>query len=93
MDRAMLAQHLTQAERHIVLGEELIARQRELIAELEQNDHDSTEAKRLLATFEQVQATHMAGRDRLRRQVERGLGSEPLSDSDDRLNPGASKIL
>jgi hypothetical protein len=93
MDRAMLAQHLTQAEKHIILGEELIARQRELVAGLEQNDHDPTEAKRLLATFEQVQATHMAGRDRLRRQVERGLGSEPLSDSDDRLNPGASKIL
>ena len=40
---------LVQAERHVTLGEHHIARQREIIAKLERNGHDSTKAKELLA--------------------------------------------
>ena len=69
MDRAMLKQHLAQAEGHIALGERHIVRQRKLVAELEQKGCDTAEAKRLLASFEELQAMHIADRDRLRRQL------------------------
>jgi hypothetical protein len=42
MDREMLRQHLAQAERHMAEGERCIARQRELVAELARDGHDSS---------------------------------------------------
>lgn len=69
MDREQLTAHLKQAERHVNQGEEHIARQIELIARLEADGHDATEAKRLLGEFRQLLAVHIAGRDRLREQL------------------------
>jgi hypothetical protein len=57
------------AEGHIALGERHIVRQRKLVVELEQKGCDTAEAKRLLASFEELQAMHIADRDRLRRQL------------------------
>lgn len=65
MDRALWTQHLAQAEAHIAQGERHIARQLDLIREMEERGHDVTEARRLLAQFQDTQRIHVADRDRL----------------------------
>jgi hypothetical protein len=55
----MLERHLTQAEEHVALGEH---RQRELVARWRGT---ATKARRLLATFEEMQERHHADRDRI----------------------------
>jgi len=69
MDRAILEQHLLQAESHVTLGEQHIARQREIVTQLERDGHGSTEARKLLALFVETQAAHIADVDRLQRQL------------------------
>jgi hypothetical protein len=68
MDRSTLLEHLAQARRHVAAGKRLIARQRELVAELERDGHDSSTAKQLLRIFEETQKLHVADRDRLERE-------------------------
>jgi hypothetical protein len=65
MDRAMIEAHLAQCEEHIALGVRIIDRQRAVAAVLERGGHDTTPAKRLLQTFEDLQIEHVAHRDRL----------------------------
>jgi hypothetical protein len=65
MDRVMLERHLTQVEAHIVRGEQHLTRQRELVFELERHGRDSEQAQRLLLLFEELQALHIADRDRI----------------------------
>jgi hypothetical protein len=65
MDRATIAQHLAEAEGHVALGEQHITRQKQIIAELERDGHDTAEAKDLLSTFEATQVLHVADCDRL----------------------------
>ena len=55
MDLDILKQHLKQAEEHVAVGQKHIARQREIIAELEADGHDVTDSRRLLQLFEEVQ--------------------------------------
>jgi hypothetical protein len=74
MNRAFLEQLLVQAEQHVALGERHIARQREIVAELERDGHDTTQAKELLAVFLATQATHVVGRDRLMEELKPKLG-------------------
>jgi len=69
IDRKMLERHLRQAERHVAAGQQHISRQRELIAQLERDDHDTSAAKSLLAQFEELQMMHIAHRDRLGREL------------------------
>ena len=69
IDRMMWQEHLVQAERHVVLGTEHIAKQRVLIAELEHDGHDARMARDLLYQFEQMQELHVANRDRLRKDL------------------------
>ena len=69
MDRALLLQHLAQAERHIVLGEEHLTIQEALIADLERDGHDTEGAKEVLATMLQSQAVHVETRDRILREL------------------------
>ena len=66
MGRAMLQANLAQAECHVAEGERHIARQREIVAELERDGHDSTDAMLLLYQFADIQCLHVADRDRLR---------------------------
>lgn len=66
----MLRQHLAQAEQHVALGERHVRHQREIVAKLEQDGHDAEEALKLLAQFEELQALHIADRDRLRKELE-----------------------
>jgi hypothetical protein len=57
------------AERHVLDGQEHIARQREIVAQLERRHRDSTTlkiARELLKEMENAQRLHMADRGRLR---------------------------
>jgi hypothetical protein len=71
VNRAIFEQLLTLTEEHVALSEKHIARQRELICELENNGHAqlAESAKRLLALFCELEAEHIVHRDRLRRQL------------------------
>jgi hypothetical protein len=69
MDRTMVKQHLAQADEHVLISERHIVSQRALVADLEQKGHDTTQARRLLATFEKIQAMRHADCDRLRREL------------------------
>jgi arginine repressor len=73
MDRRMWERHLVQAEQHVALGERHIARQYELVAKLERDGQDATEAKLFLDTLQELQATHIAHRDRLLRELAANL--------------------
>ena len=66
MNRAMLIEHLQQAEAQAAGGARHIERQRRLIAELERDGHDVTAAKDLLAIYLQTQELHEQHRDWLR---------------------------
>jgi hypothetical protein len=72
MDRVFLTNRLYQAERHVASGERHIARQHDLIAELQRDGHDTTEAKALLKKFEELQTMHLNDRDRLLRELRGG---------------------
>jgi hypothetical protein len=65
MNRAMLIEHLQQAEAQAAGGVRHIERQRRLIVELERDAHDVTVAKDLLATYLRTQELHEQHRDRL----------------------------
>jgi hypothetical protein len=69
MDRAVWQEHLAQTEWHIVEAEKRVARQREIVAELERDGHRATAARGLLAAFERLLAMHLADRQRLRREL------------------------
>jgi len=65
MDRAILRQHLAQAERHVAEGKRHLLRQEERIAELDRDGHDTVEARRLLATLRATQRLHEQDVERL----------------------------
>jgi hypothetical protein len=70
-DRAMIIRHLAMAEGHVIQGESHIARQKEIVAELERDGRvEAAEtARELLATFELTQKSHVEDRDRLRAKL------------------------
>ncbi|MBV8534283.1 MAG: hypothetical protein JO128_01750 [Alphaproteobacteria bacterium] len=72
MDRRMLLEHLAMANRHVEKGERHVRRQRELVAELERDGHNTVEAKKLLEQFEKLQEMHKADRDRIERELAAG---------------------
>ncbi len=65
MDHALWRRHLEQAERHVALGRRHIARQEEIIAELEGKGEETQTSRDLLAIFQSLQAGHEAHRQRL----------------------------
>jgi hypothetical protein len=69
MDRQVLTEQLAEAEQHIAQGDRNITQQREIVAALERNGHDSGAARQLLAQFEDLQRIHIAHRDKLREQL------------------------
>src|SRR5262249_39765852 len=70
-DRETIRQRLRMAERHVHRGEENIGSQRRIVAEFARDGHDTTMARKLLATFEMIQAAHVEDRDRLRADLAR----------------------
>ena len=69
MDRAVILQHLKQAEGHVRQGEIHVTNQRLLVETLERDGHDTTQARALLKEFIELQALHVADRDRLRGEL------------------------
>ncbi len=68
MRQEIVERHLKAAERHIAIGAACVARQRVVIARLERSDSHKAllrEAVRLLAQLLNIQALHLADRDRL----------------------------
>jgi hypothetical protein len=65
----MIQDHLAQAEEHVQLGLTHIAKQHAIIAELERDGLDAKMARELLTTFEEMQRSHVADRDRLREEL------------------------
>jgi len=82
MDDRLLRERLKQAKTHAARGEKSLARQRRVVAELEQRGADASQAKALLATFETLQARFSAECDELRRE----LGAQAERNS--RPDPG-----
>ena len=82
MDRFFVVKLLQEAKARVAQGEEHIREQRELIAELERDGHDTFVARELLATFEQIQVLHIAGRDRLVKELKEQNtgGASPVED-------------
>jgi hypothetical protein len=69
MNRAMLENRLAAAEQHLAEAERQVAHQRELVARLERDRHDTAQAIPLLEQFEEVLAIRAAYRDRLRKEL------------------------
>jgi hypothetical protein len=69
MDRNMILDHLAIVRRHVAGGEQIVARQREIIARLERAGCDTSDATRLLLQFEEVQSLHVAHRERLEKKL------------------------
>jgi hypothetical protein len=70
MDRNMMLDHLAQAQRHIAEAERHVARQREIVAHLERDGHDTSSSRKLLDQFEQLYALHVEDRDRIQKEVD-----------------------
>jgi hypothetical protein len=66
-DRTAILERFSMARRHVAMGARHIARQREIVARLERDGHDSLDSKRLLGYFEELHNMHIAHRDRLER--------------------------
>ena len=72
MDRAMLLEHLRQAERHVTSGERILKHQRCVVEHLRRDRHSEPlidAAERLLRSFEEVQSMHVADVARLRGEL------------------------
>lgn len=72
MDRKRLSDTLRQAQSHVEEGEAHIRHQQAIIAELENDGHDSTLAREILATLEKTQSLHVEARDRLIKELSEG---------------------
>jgi hypothetical protein len=68
-DRNILSQHLAEAEEYVASGQRIVARQRELVAQLERDGHDSRQARELLAEFEATLGYQIDDRNRLRAEL------------------------
>jgi hypothetical protein len=64
---AMAETELEMVQRHVRVGAENVARQRELVAELDRDGHVdlATEARELLQKFEELQEQHVAHLERI----------------------------
>ena len=69
MDRALLQRHLMQVRRHIVMGYEHMHRQRAIVREWKSKGWDTALAVQILSSFEELQAMHIADRDRLVKEL------------------------
>ncbi len=70
MDKMVLLRHLVEARAHVAIGEKHIARQRQIVAELERaEDGDLVTARALLDSYLQLQVQHVADMKRLEGQL------------------------
>jgi hypothetical protein len=64
MNHAMRQEHLALAERHVAQARRDVVCQRQIVGELIRDNHDTTEAQRLLVQFETALKAHIEDRDR-----------------------------
>jgi hypothetical protein len=69
MDRQTILNHLDLAERHILEGEHCLLKQRELIARLDRDGHDTNQARLILTTMQVTQSLHYDDRQRILREL------------------------
>ncbi len=69
MDRQAIVSELARAEWYITSGQDKIAQQRQLIADLEMDGHAATEAHQELTRLEVAQRLHSEHRDALLRRL------------------------
>ena len=69
MDRDTLKRHLTKVEEQVAIAAQNVARQRELVSQLERNGYDVSQAKKMLEQFLEQQALHITDRDRLIKEL------------------------
>jgi hypothetical protein len=69
MQKATIQEHLALAREHIEQGEKSIERQRRVVADLQNDGHAASQACKLLTQFQELQALHIADRDRLEREL------------------------
>ena len=72
MDRSRQLQHLEQAERHVLRGEQNLFDQEQRIGVLEHQGHDASLARALLETFLCTQTQFVAHRDQILCELELG---------------------
>jgi hypothetical protein len=65
----LLQEQLHQAEERICSGEHYIATQVAIVSRLERDGHDATKARRVLAILAELQAMHVADRNRLSKEL------------------------
>ncbi|MGY8682883.1 hypothetical protein Q2941_34685 [Bradyrhizobium sp. UFLA05-153] len=70
MDRSRELQHLEEAEKHILRGEQAISDQERRIEELDRHGHDTTFDRALLETFLCTQTQFVAHRDQILRELD-----------------------
>jgi hypothetical protein len=70
MDKQLVEQHLKMAKQHVAQGRRHIARQKQIIVKLRRGQHDTSQARQLLSTFEELQLMHIAERNRLQKELE-----------------------
>ncbi len=75
VDYETLLRRLAQAEEQVELGAHNVARQREIVAQLERDGFDTAGARALLIEFEEAQTLYVAERDRLQREVRSRQGA------------------
>ena len=64
-EESMIETTLEMVRRHVAEGHAHVERQKEIIAMLDRDGHDTVEARALLKVFEQSQAQHVAHLHRL----------------------------
>ena len=69
LNPAMISKHLTQAEEQVAIGARNIAKQRQILAELEADGHYSSEARTMLANFERNQRMNLFHRERVMQEL------------------------
>ncbi|WP_316206504.1 MULTISPECIES: hypothetical protein [unclassified Bradyrhizobium] len=70
MDRMVELKHLIDADKRVAQGAHHMARQEQIVAELDSHGHDPTSALALLDTFRRCQAGHVAHRDSILRGLQ-----------------------
>jgi hypothetical protein len=72
MDRNLIMEHLSLAERHVSESTARVERQRELVKQVQQDGHDIDQALKLLSQFEELLAMQIQDRDRMRAWLVQG---------------------
>ncbi len=65
MERTALLKHLEAARRHVLRGEDQIARQKRILADLIASHADTSFAERLLEAFEETHSRHLIDMQRI----------------------------